>query len=193
MAEMNRNTDEIRSYHRTEHNVLRWLIDNEAKEATRNNDVSIATLFADARGISRFMLRTLTQEECDDLLDDNLDAIDLLSTEGNIWQTFASGEIIAEASHRRSRDTIFYVAVEASCTVNANDVIRASDHAKILRGITGHEAFAVVSGVKVSPEIREAYRQRIISDLTEYMESEQDDVVYWFNLADGILEPSPSC
>ena len=193
MAEMNRNTDEIRSSHRAEHNVLHWLIDNEAKEATRNNYTDIAGLFADVRGIGRFRLRTLTQEECDDLLDDNLDAIDLLSTEGNIWQTFAAGDIIAEASHRRSRDTIFYVAVEASYTVNADDVIRASDHAKILRGVTGHEAFAVVSGVEVNPGIGEAYRQRIISDLTEYMESEQDDVVYWFNLADGILEPMPPC
>ena len=72
-------------------------------------------------------------------------------------------------------------------------MIQASDHAKILRGITGHEAFAVVSGVKVSPEIREAYRQRIISDLTEYKESEQDNVVCWFNLADGILEPMSPC
>ena len=191
MAEMNRNIGEIRSFHQAGHDVLRWLIDNEAIETTRNNDINIASLFADVRGINRFRLRILTQEECDDLLDDNLDAIDALGTEGKIWQTFGACDIIVEASQRRSRDTIFYIAIEASYMVNADDVIRASDHAKILRGVTGHEAFAVVSGVEVNPEIGEAYRQRIISDLTEFMESEQDDVVYWFNLADGILEPPP--
>ena len=150
---MNRNIGEIRSFHQAGHDVLRWLIDNEAIETTRNNDINIASLFADVRGINRFRLRILTQEECDDLLDDNLDAIDALGTGGKIWQTFGACDIIVEASQRRSRDTIFYIAIEASYMVNADDVIRASDHAKILRGVTGHEAFAVVSGVEVNPEI----------------------------------------
>ena len=72
-------------------------------------------------------------------------------------------------------------------------MIRASDHAKILREVTGHEAFAIVSGVEVDPEIGNTYRQRIIYDLTEYMEYKQDDVVFWFQLADGGLEPPPPC
>ena len=111
---MNQNIDELRNSHQTEHNVLHWLRVNYATEATRNNNSKIAELFANFRGISRFRLRTLTGEECDDLFDDNLDSIDLLDTEGNISNSFPTGDIIAEVSHRRSRDTIFYMAVEAS-------------------------------------------------------------------------------
>lgn len=189
---LNEKTDEIRTSHRVEHNALHRFRGNYAIETTRNNDGNIAEKFADARGIDRHRLRTLTREERDDLFDDNLDTIDLLDTEGNISESFPDGDIIAEAtSHRRSHDTIFYIAVEASYTVNADDVIRASDHAKILREATGHEAFAIVSGVEVNREIGDEYRQRIIYDLTEYLESRQDDVVFWFQLADRSLEPPP--
>ena len=124
---------------------------------------------------------------------DRYDAIDLLDMEGNIWKTFPKGDIIADVRYRRSGDTIFYIVVEASYTVNVDDVIRASDHAKMLRRITGHEAFAIVSGVEVNPQIGDTYRRRIIHDLTEYMESEKDDAVFWFQLADRSLEPPPPC
>jgi len=126
--------------------------------------------------------------EYDDLFDDNLV---LVETEGNVSETFPTGDIIAEASNRRSRDTVFYIAVEASYTVNADDVIRASDHAKILQAVTGHDAFAIVSGVEVNPDIGDEYRRRITYDLAEYMESAQDGVVFWFQLADRSLEPLP--
>ena len=63
-------------------------------------------MFADVLGISRFRLRILTQDERDDLLDDNFDAIDKLATEDNVSDTFPTGDIIAEVSHRRSRDTM---------------------------------------------------------------------------------------
>lgn len=193
VAEMSRNIDAIRISHRAEHNALHLFRCNYAVDAARNNRINIARLVADVLGISRFRLRILTQEERDDLLDDNFEAIDQLAIEDNVSDTFPTGDIIAEISHRRSRDTIFYIAVEASYTVDADDVIRASDHAKILRGATGHEAFAIVSGVDVNPAIRNTYGQRIIYDLNEYVDSEQDDVVFWFQLADRNLEPLPPC
>ncbi len=191
--ELGEKIDRVGTSHSVEHNALHRFRGNYAIETTRNNDSNIADLFATLRGIKRFRLKTLTREECDDFLDDNDDAIDLLATEGNIWKTFPKGDVIADVRYRKSGDTIFYIAVEASYTVNADDVIRASDHAKILRAVTGREAFAIVSGVEVNSRIGEAYRQRIIPDLTEYLESEQDDVVFWFQLADRSLEPSPPC
>ena len=195
IADMNRNLtekiDEIRISHQEEHDALHRFRGNYAIEATRNNRSNIAEKFAEVRGIDRYRLTTLSAEECNDLFDENLDAIDLLDTEGNISKTFPEGDVIARANYRRSGDTIFYIVVEASYTVNANDVIRASDHAKILRAITGHETFAVVSGVEVGSEIGNSYRQRIIEDLAEYLESERDDVVFLFRLTDRSLEPLP--
>ena len=182
---MNKNIDEIRRSHERDHDVLRWLIEREVSVAVRNNDANMASLFADVLGIKRFRLRTLTGEQCDDLFDENLDVIDLLDFEGNVSKTFRDGDLIAKASCRRGGETVFYLAVEASYTIDAGDVSRATDHAKILRGPTGHAAFAVVAGVEVDPGIGEAYRQRIAFDATEYMESGRDDVVLWFQLADG--------
>lgn len=190
VAELTQDVTRMSISHRAEHDSFHRFRGSYAIDAARNNKRNIVGLFADARGVNRFRLKTLTEEECDDLYDDNFDAIALLHTEGNVSRTFPEGDIIAEASHRRSRDTIFYIAVEASYTVNADDVSRATDHAKILRKVSGYEAFAVVAGVEVNPRIGELYRQRIISDLTEYLESDRDDVAYWFRLTDHSLEPA---
>jgi len=190
---LDKNISEIRASHRSEHDALHRFRGNYAIETTRNNDGEIAEVFASARGINGFRLRTLTREERDDLYDDNLDSIELLDTEGNTSRSFPAGDIIAEASYRRSRDTVFYIAVEASYTLSADDVIRASDHAKILREVTGREAFAIVSGVEVNPEVGNAYRQRIVEDIAEYMESKREDLVFWFRLADRSLEPLLPC
>ena len=199
IADMNRNInekiDEISISHREEHEALHRFRGNYAIEATQNNRANIARKFIDARGINRhrYRLKTLSDDECNDLFDENLDTIELLDTEGNISETFPEGDLIARAYYRRSEDTIFYIAVEASYTINADDVIRASDHAKILRETTGHEAFAIVSGVRVDPEITNSYAQRIIEDLTEYLNAERNDVVFFFQLTDRSLEPTPPC
>ena len=187
--------DEIRVAHEEEHQALHRFRGNYAIEGTRNNRGNIARKFVDARGINRhrYILKTLSYDECNELFDKNLDAIELLDTEGNISETFPEGDLIVRANYRRSGDTIFYIAVEASYTINANDVIRASDHAKILRKATGHEAFSVVSGVRVDPRIGNSYRLRIIEDLSEYLESDRDDLVLWFRLADRSLEPPSPC
>ena len=187
--------EEMRTAHEEEHEALHRFRGNYAIEATRNNRANIARKFVDARGINRhrYSLKTLSDDECNELFDENLDAIELLDTEGNISETFPEGDLIVRANYRRSGDTIFYIAVEASYTINADDVIRASDHAKTLRKATGHEAFSVVSGVRVNPRIGNSYRLRIIEDLSEYLESDREDLVFWFQLADRSLEPPSPC
>lgn len=191
MDQMTDNIEHIGDSHRREHDALHRFRGNYAIEATRNRESDIAELFAEARGIRRFRLRALTREERDDLFDENLDAIDRLDTEGNISKSFPEGDIIARASYKRQGDAIFYIAVEASYTVNADDVLRASDHAKILRESTGRQAFAVVSGIEVNHRIGDSYERRITKDLTEYLESGRDDEVFWFQLTDSELEPLP--
>ena len=168
-----------------DHDVLRWLIETEVSEVVRNNDIDMAGLFGDALGIRMFGLTTLTRRERDDFFDENLDAIDRIDVEGNISKTFPAGDLIARASCRRGGDTVFYMAVEAAYRIGADDVIRASDHAKMLREVTGYAAFAVVAGFEVNPGIGDEYRRRIVFDLTEYMKSGRDDVVFWYQLVDG--------
>lgn len=193
LKEMNNNISGIRQSHREEHNALDRFRGNYAIEAARNSDAEIAEQFAGAHGVRRFRLRTLTRDEREDLFDDNLDIIDRLDTEGNVSRGFPKGDIIAEARQRRSRELLYYIAVEASYTVDAGDVIRASDNAKILRSATGVDAYAVVAGVTLDSEVEELYRQRIIYNLTQFLESEEDNVVLWFQLTDRSLQPLPPC
>ena len=182
----------IREAHRTEHRDMHRFRGNYAIEAARNSEWDIAELFADTRGARRFRLRTLTHEERDDLFDDNADAIDLLDTEGNISKSFPSGDIIAEVRQRNSNEPPFYIAVEASYTVEQNDVIRASDNAKILRAATGLDAYAVVAGVRVNPRLDDEFDSRVVSNLNEYM-ANGDSAVFWFRLQDSSLEPPDPC
>ena len=182
----------IREAHRTEHRDMHRFRGNYAIEAARNSEWDIAELFAEARGARRFRLRTLTHEERDDMFDDNAHAIDLLDTEGNISKSFPSGDIIAEVRQRNSNEPPFYIAVEASYTVEQNDVIRASDNAKILRAATGLDAYAVVAGVRVNPRLDDEFDSRVVSNLNEYM-ANGDSAVFWFRLQDSSLEPPDPC
>ena len=183
--------DEIRKSHQLEHNAMHRFRGNYAIETTRNSDIAIAEKLTNALGINRFRVRSLPRDERDDLFDDNMETIDQLDTEGNISTSLSEGDIIAEVRHRRSSDIILHIAVEASYTVNSDDIIRASDNAKILRAATGHTAYAIVSGVTLDSRLTDAYKQRISYDLTQYIESEQDNLVLWFQLADRSLEPPP--
>ena len=77
----------------------------------------------------------------------------------------AQGEAAGEAESFRNADTVIsvltdtgqpgYVAIEASFTVESNDVRRAARNADYLAGYTGLSTFAVVAGVNVLPEAQE--------------------------------------
>lgn len=192
MKGMREDIRQIDEAHRIEHLEMHRFRGNYGIEGTRNRARQIIRLFTSQRGVSRFEVKLLSESDCEKILDDleDNDAIDQLGTEGNILETFSEGDIIAKVSYRRSGDTIFYIAVEASYTVHPDDVIRASDHAKILREATGQEAIAIVSGVNVKSDMEEIYRERIIVDEKEYMESDRDDMVYWYRLSDSSLEPT---
>ncbi len=184
---------EVRNSHRAEHDALDRFRGNYAIDTTRNNDSAIAGIFTTAFGIDRFRLRDIPREERDDLYDDNEDAIERLDTEGDTNTSFPTADLILEASRGRTRTVLLYVAVEASYTIEAKDVIRASDNAKLLRAIAGVDAFAVVSGVTLDSRLSDHYRQRIIHDPTEYIESEDAGAVLWFQLDDRSMEPVPPC
>ncbi len=193
MEGMSTDIRHIRESHRTEHQAMHRFRGNYAIDAARNSEWDIAEMFAGARGVRRFRLRSLTREERDDMFDDNADAIERLDTEGNPSKGFPNGDIIAEVRRRNSDEPPFYVAVEASYTVDSGDVIRASDNAKILRAATGLDAYAVVSGVRVNPRLDDGVKRRITQDLTECVEADGDRAVFWFRLSDSSLEPPAPC
>ena len=164
---------------------------NYASEGAWNNRREIVKLFADINRAGRPRLKTFSDEELDDMLDDNLEAIAALKEEGDVLERFGGADLIALAEGRRTREPLYWIAAEASYTVAAGDVIRASDNAKFLRAATGKNAYGVVVGVQLDPQIEERYSERIICDLEQFLNSDRDDVVYWFELTETSAQPRP--
>ena len=164
---------------------------NYASEGAWNNRREIVQLFADTNRAGRPRLKTFTDEELDDMLDENLEVIDALEEEGDVLARFGRADLIVLAERRRTREPLYWVVAEASYTIDAGDIVRASDNAKFLRAATGQNAYAIVVGVQTDPQIEEKYGERIIYDLEQFLKSDRDDVVYWYELTETSAQPRP--
>ena len=85
---------------------------------------------------------------------------------------------------------LYYIAVEASYSIDDEDIARATDHAKIVHAITGLTAYAVVAGVRLDDEITDDARSKVCEEVTQYAEADSDpDFVYWHRLESSDLRP----
>ena len=71
----------------------------------------------------------------------------------NDVESFRHADMVMHVENGRNQPS--YIAVEASFTVNSDDVRRAARNAEYLRLYTGLPAYAVVAGVEVLPEAQE--------------------------------------
>ena len=181
--------DEMRLLRRMREDSVRFR-GNYAIDTAKRNDANIAGLIARLRGMRRLSMRTLSETERNELIDrlEERDEEELGVSE-NIGLTFRSGDIIAEVTERRSDERKFYLAVEASYTGQPHDVQRAIDHAKVLRRVTGADAYAVVAGVRVAPSIRNI----VIYDAAEFVESRDENAVLWYQIKEEDLDPFDPC
>ena len=137
----------------------------------------------------RIQIRPMTKDELDQMLNESFEAADALHLRERAWLTFPKAYIIAEVTERRSSRPGFYISVEASYTVDAEDVLRATDHAKILRCVTGLDAYAVVTGVRTAPGIEGI----IFDEVAQFIEANDEDSALWFQLEEDDLEPPDPC
>ena len=151
--------------YRRQHDDLARFRGNYAIDAARNSDAEIAGLFAQLRGMLLIQVRSLGKDELDAMLNDNLDAVEALRLRDRAWLTFPKADIIAEVTERRNSGPGFYIAVEASYTGDIEDFLRATDHAKILRSITGQDAYAVVAGVRKGASVASG----VLDDIEEFV------------------------
>ena len=119
------------------------------------------------------------------MLDEHYDAVSALNLRERAWLTFDVPDMTAEVTARRSSTPGFYIAVEASYTGNTEDLRRATDHAKILRAATGKDAFAVVAGVRIGPDIRD----KVYHDITDFIYVNDEDTALWYQLTEAHFEP----
>ena len=182
--------DRQHEMYRRQHDDLGRFRGNYAISAARNSDGEIARLFARLRGMGRIIqVRRLGKDELDAMLNDNLDAVEALGLRGSVWLTFPKADIIAEVRDRRNSGPGFYITVEASYTGDNKDFLRATDHAKILRRVTGQDAYAVVAGVRMGPSIGDG----VLDDIERFVAGNDEDTAFWYRINEDELEPPDPC
>ena len=116
-----------------------------AQQESNNSDLDIAALFALRHGLYEDRIQTwhLSRRSLDTLVaHSHRDAIEVTrpGTQGAL-RSFRRPDIVAEVKGPGCRTKMqapsYYIAVEASYTVEKKDIVRATDNAKIVREITG--------------------------------------------------------
>ena len=111
-------------------------------------------------------------------LEENYVTMDALGLRERAWETFLAPDVLAEVRGLRvPNDTApeFYIAVEASYTADIEDVLRATDHAKILRAVTGLEAYPVVASVMIVDELADVLGSRLYEDAEQFTRADDAD------------------
>ena len=182
--------DRQHEMYRRQHKDMGRFRGNYAISAARNSDGEIAGLFARLRGMGRILqVRRLDRDELDAMLSDNLDTVEALGLRNRVGLTFPRADIIAEITDRRNPSPGFYIAVEASYTGDAEDFLRATEHAKILRSATGQDAYAVVAGVRMGPSLE----GQVLDDIEEFVAGNDEDTAFWYQIEEDELEPPDPC
>jgi hypothetical protein len=133
----------------------------------------------------RIQSRTLTEGELGDLLEEGYDAVDALNLPNRSWGTFLVPDMIASVTQVRPSGPPFYIAVEASYTGNVEDLLRATEHARILRSATGLDAYAVVASVRMAPSME----RRVYDDVEQFVHAGDENAALWYRLAEEHMEP----
>lgn len=186
--EMRREIGELHDMYGHQRQDFGRFLGKYAADAARNSRGEIARPLAHLRGMRHLRIRSLSSENLNDILDEHYDAVDALDLRESAWETFDTADLIAEITARRSSTPGFYIAVEASYTVDTENLLRATDHAKILRCATGQDAYAVVAGVRIGPSIQD----RVFKDSARLVEMNNEDAALWYQLAEEDVEsPDP--
>jgi hypothetical protein len=188
LGEQRRMSGDIHALHgmyRRQHDDLARFRGNYAFDAARRNRWDIAQLFASLRGMRRIQSRTLTEDELGDLLEEGYDAVDALNLPNRYWETFLVPDMIASVTQVRPSGPPFYIAVEASYTGNVEDLLRATEHARILRSATGLDAYAVVASVRMAPSME----GRVYDDVEQFVSADDENAALWYRLAEEHMEP----
>ena len=185
LREMRRDISALHGMYRQQHEDFGRFRGSYAADAARRNRGEIALIFARLRGMRNLRVRALDSDERSDMLDEHYDAVTALNLRDRAWQTFDVPDLIAEVTARRSSTPGFYIAIEASYTGDMEDLLRATDHAKILRSATGLDAYPIVAGVRIGPSIRD----KVFEDVTHFIRINDEDTALWYQISEAHMEP----
>ena len=107
-------------------------------------------------------------------------------------RTFLRPDMIAAAVDLYAGDDAepeFYITVESSYTGDAGDLKRATDHARIVRAVTGLNAYAVVAAVVLDDEMDPETRSRLYDDVDKFVDAHDESASLWHRLDSADLRP----
>ena len=193
LKEVSRDIDGLGNSFREEIRAQSSFRGNYAQRAATGETIHIASAFAGLHGMERIKTRRVTRVTAVRWLEDNYDVVEALGLRARSWATFQVADVIAEARNLRTPDDAepeFYIAVEASYTVETEDVVRATDHAKILRAVTGLDVYPVVSAVRLDDGLDQEVSVRLYEDVERFVEAGDEDAAYWYRLDSADLRPA---
>ncbi len=162
-----------------------------AQRATLSGSIHIARPFANLHNLKRIKVRQVIRRDLVAMLEDNMEAVEQLGLRDRSWDTFQAPDVIAEVRELGTPDDhapAFYVAAEASYTIEEEDLTKATDHARILQAVTGLRAYPAVSGVELDDEMSDEAKGRLY-DSAEQIEANGSDAVLLYYLESADLKP----
>ena len=115
-----------------------------------SSSLEIAAVFASWLRIRRIKTNPVSRRTLLAWLESDMVLMESLQLRDRAWRTFLNPDLIAEAralGFAEDSDPEFYIVVEASYTGEREDLQRATDHAKIVRAVTGLQAYPFVASV----------------------------------------------
>ena len=121
-----------------------------------------------------------------------MSVVESLQLRDRAWRTFLNPDLIAEVralGSAEDSDPEFYIVVEASYTGEREDLQRATDHAKIVRAVTGLQAYPVVASVILDDDMDAQTQSRFYEDIERFFEANEEDSAFWYSLDSADLRP----
>ena len=169
---------------------------NYAQDASIEGSLGIASLFADRHSLPSHMvevwqvgrntLRDIVRDHEQELL-----SLNLAGAEGAL-RSFRRPDVIAGVKHLAAAEDAepeYYITMEASYIVDEEDLVRATDNARIIQHVTGRPAYPVVTGVRLKDGLDEGMRQKIYDNVEEFIQAGDPEAAYWHRLDSADLRP----
>ena len=165
---------------------------NYAQRATVMSNQEIASRFAHLHGLHRITTRRVNRATSEAWLANNIPLVESLGLRERAWNTFlVPDDIAGVVPLGASNDTepSFYIVVESSYTVDEEDILKATDHAQIVRAVTGTDAYAVVAGSEVDDKMTEEARRNLYVEVERFAEANNPNAVYFYLLDSADMRP----
>lgn len=156
------------------------------------SSLEIAGLFAEWLGVKRIKINPVSRRTLLAWLEDNMPAVDSLQLRDRAWRTFLAPDLIAEVRALGSTpdsEPEFYIVVEASYTGEKEDIEKATDHAKIVRAVTGLQAYPVVVSVELDDQMDVQTRSRLYEYIEQFFEANDENSALLYGLDSADLRP----